>query len=89
LCTPGRWDAWAGVWPARGRATPAAVSPAALCLALLDAQIAVETALRALQGVEAVPADVAARAVAALQAAADRLGELADEVDPGCLRDAL
>jgi hypothetical protein len=50
-------------------------------------EFALETALLALRGVEAVPAGVAARAVAALQAAADRLGELADEVDPGCLRD--
>jgi hypothetical protein len=69
--------------------TPATISTSALCLALLDAQIAVETALRALQGVEAVPADVAGRAVETLRAAEQALGELADEVDPGCLRDAL
>jgi hypothetical protein len=39
--------------------------------------------------VEAVPADAAARAVEVLQVAPDRLAELADDVDPGCLRDAL
>jgi hypothetical protein len=69
--------------------TPAAVSPSALCLALLDAQLALETALSALRGVEAVPASVADRAVETLRAAEQALGELADEVDPGCLRDAL
>jgi hypothetical protein len=35
------------------------------------------------------PADVAARAILALQAATERLAELPDEVDPGCLRGVL
>jgi hypothetical protein len=69
--------------------TPATVSPASLCLALLDAQAALETALRALRGAERVSADVAARALERGQGATDRLADLADDVDPGCLADAV